>query len=61
MISISSYEIAKERQRDQREEAREERSAKPQDDGEREVARSGVRHSVASTLRRVADNLEPTT
>jgi hypothetical protein len=60
MISISSYEIAKEQQHDRREDAREERSAKPQDDGEGEVTRSGVRHSVASTLRRVADNLEPT-
>jgi hypothetical protein len=60
MISISSYEIAKERQRDTREDAREERSAKPHDEGEGQVARSGVRHSVASTLRRVAESLEPT-
>jgi hypothetical protein len=60
MISISSYEIAKEQQHDRREDAREERSAKHQNDGEGEVTRSGVRHSVASTLRRVADNLEPT-
>ena len=60
MISISSYEIAKEQQRDTREDAREERSAKPHE-GEGHVARSGVRHSVASTLRRVAESLEPTT
>ena len=59
MISISSYEIAKERQREAREEADEERSARPQVDGEGQVTRSGVRHAVASTLRRVADSLEP--
>jgi len=59
MISISSYEIAKEQQRDQREEADEERSARPHVDAEGHVTRSGVRHAVASTLRRVADSLEP--
>ena len=61
MISISSYEVAKERQRDTREEAKEERAARPHVDGEGHVTRSGVRHSVASTLRRVAESLEPTT
>jgi hypothetical protein len=59
MILISSYEIAKERQREAREEADEERSARPHVDGEGQVTRSGVRHAVASTLRRVADSLEP--
>ena len=58
MISISTYEIAKEQQRDQREEAEEERAARPHVD-EGHVTRSGVRHAVASTLRRVADSLEP--
>ena len=59
MISISSFEIAKEQQRDTRVEAEEERTARPQVDEEAEVTRSGVRHAVASTLRRVADSLEP--
>jgi hypothetical protein len=58
MISISSYEIAKEQQRDQRREARAERASKPL---EAEAVRSGVRHAVAGTLRRVADTLEPIT
>ncbi|HEX5699159.1 MAG TPA: hypothetical protein VFX77_00810 [Rubrobacter sp.] len=59
MISISSYEIAKEQQRDTREGADEERSARPHVDKGADVTRSGVRHLVASTLRRVADSLEP--
>ena len=59
MISISSYEIAKEQQRDTREGADEERSARPHVDERADVTRSGVRHAVASTLRRVADSLEP--
>ena len=59
MISISSFEIAKEQQRDTRVEAEEERAAKPHVDAEGQVTRSGVRHAVASTLRRVADSLEP--
>jgi len=59
MISISSYEIAKEQQRDTRGEADEERSARPHVDAVGHVTRSGVRHAVARTLRRVADSLEP--
>ncbi|MGH2752694.1 MAG: hypothetical protein ACRDK3_17765 [Actinomycetota bacterium] len=61
MIPSSSYEIAKEQQRDQREEARQERASKPPGDGGAEAARSGVRHALAGTLRRVADTLEPIT
>jgi len=59
MILVSSYEIAKEQQRDQRREAGKERASKAPD-GE-EATRSGVRHLVAGTLRRVADTLEPIT
>jgi hypothetical protein len=59
MISMSTFEIAKEQQRDTREGADEERSARPHVDEEADVTRSGVRHAVASTLRRVADSLEP--
>jgi hypothetical protein len=60
MILVSSYEVAKEQQRDQRREARAERTSKAAD-GEVEEARSGVRHLVAGTLRRIADTLEPIT
>jgi hypothetical protein len=59
MIPIVSYEIIEERQRERRKEAREERAVKPHDDGGAEAPRSGVRHAVAGTLRRVADTLEP--
>lgn len=61
MILVSSYEIAKEQQRDLRREARNKRASKPHVDGVGETARSGVRHGVAHTLRRVADTLEPIT
>ena len=59
MIPIVSYEIIEERQRDRREQARRERASKPRVDGRAEAPRSGVRHAVAGTLRRVADTLEP--
>ena len=61
MILISSYEIAKEQQRDQREEARKERASKGHVEGEAETVHSGVRRAMASALRRMADGLEPTT
>ncbi|MGH2698841.1 MAG: hypothetical protein ACRDJL_06535 [Actinomycetota bacterium] len=60
MILISSYEIAKEQQRDQRREARRERASKRHPDGGTDAPR-GVRHLVAGTLRRMADTLEPIT
>jgi len=59
MIPIVSYEIIEERQRERREQARRERASKPHVDGRAEAPRSGVRHAVAGTLRRVADTLEP--
>jgi len=61
MILISSYEIAKEQQRDQRDEARQERASRAHVEDEAEAVRSGVRHAVAATLRRVANSVEPTT
>ncbi len=61
MIPIVSYEIIEERQRDRREQARRERASKPHADSGAEAPRSGVRHTVAGTLRRVADTLEPIT
>ena len=60
MNPISSYDVVMERQRDLRRKARQARAARaPAVTHPGGTGRSAVRHSVAHTLRRVAETLEP--